>query len=66
MNAPGLPRTPQTQAEIAEELQHVIEANETTRILVREACALLVDTVELHLNQMDAQLRRLAQQINRR
>ncbi|HVY84089.1 MAG TPA: hypothetical protein VG943_03090 [Caulobacterales bacterium] len=66
MNAPGIPQAPRSAAEMADELQHLIDANETTRILVREACAQLIETVELHLNQTDAHLRRMIGQLRRR
>ncbi|HWA00446.1 MAG TPA: hypothetical protein VG841_09060 [Caulobacterales bacterium] len=67
MNASGIPRTsPQSSAELAHELEHLIEANQTTRILVREACATLMETVELHLDQTDAQLKRLLVELRRR
>lgn len=66
MNVPGRPRAQMTQAEVLEELQHVIEANETTRILVQESCQALTEAVEMHLREINDHVRRLAAELKRR
>jgi len=66
MNTPRIPQAVKSHAELLEDLQHVIEANETTRIVVREACAALVSAVEAHLAEIDAHVRRLSADLSRR
>ncbi|MES1156295.1 MAG: hypothetical protein ABUL73_00825 [Alphaproteobacteria bacterium] len=66
MNTPRIPQAAKSPAELLDDLQHIIEANETTRIVVREACASLIAAVETHLAEIDAHVRRLTADMKRR
>jgi hypothetical protein len=55
-----IPEDRDSSAEIVARLHHAIGANETTRILLQETLSELQESIGVHLNEIDAHLRRLA------
>ena len=52
--------------DIVARLRHAIEANETARILVAGNCGAAIDALTLHLEQIDAHLKKLIDDIEGR